>query len=717
MILSRWLCRGRIRILSHTMTSPTLCALFEAKSVAVVGASSDPDRIGGRVLRFLRESGFEGELFPINRSGSEIQGLPAYSSILDVPAVPDQAIIVVPTGGVEAAVCEAIQKGVRSVVVLTAGFAEVNVEGRAVQDRMAAMCRAAGIRMIGPNSLGLLNVETRLFSTFSVVLYGINPKAGNIALATQSGAFGSALYGAATLRGMGFSKIIATGNEADVDVAEAIDYLADDPGTRVIMAALESAKDGQKLRRALLKAANAQKPVIIMKVGRSELGAAAAATHTGSLAGNDAAYDTVFAECGAYRARSQEELLDIAYLVSTTGHLPVNNELGVLTSSGGIGVMIADACSNSGLAMPALPEAARTAMLDLLPFAVAANPLDVTAQITSVKNGTVRALDIMLSRSSYGTTLAYLASAGLTPASFKNNYAQPFKELKARHPARDVIVVTLSVPEVDRELEKIGIPVFNDATRATLALGAAATIRARWADLYEIPGTPSRARELGDVSTEALAKQALADAGLPVPQEILAIDADAAVVAADTIGYPVVLKVVSRQILHKTELGGVVLDVKCANAVRAAHQQILDRVNAHAPHAQIDGILVCQMIVGGTEMILGVSNDATFGPMLLVGAGGINTELYKDVSLASAPLTQTRARQTLDKVKATALLKGWRGSTPRDTDALVRAMIKLSGFAMCHPEIVSVDVNPLVVHESGVAVLDAVIIKQPAASF
>lgn len=356
-------------------------------------------------------------------------------------------------------------------------------------------------------------------------------------------------------------------------------------------------------------------------------------------------------------------------------------------------------------------------MLDLLPFAVAANPLDVTAQITSVKNGTVRALDIMLSRSSYGTTLAYLASAGLTPASFKNNYAQPFKELKARHPARDVIVVTLSVPEVDRELEKIGIPVFNDATRATLALGAAATIRARWADLYEIRDTPSRARELGDVSTEALAKQALADAGLPVPQEILAIDADAAVVAADTIGYPVVLKVVSRQILHKTELGGVVLDVKCADAVRAAHQQILDRVNAHAPHAQIDGILVCPMIVGGTEMILGVSNDATFGPMLLVGAGGINTELYKDVSLASAPLTQTRARQTLDKVKATALLKGWRGSTPRDTDALVKAMIKLSGFAMCHPEIVSVDVNPLVVHESGVAVLDAVIIKQPAASF
>lgn len=697
------------------MTSSTLSALFDAKSVAVIGASSDPDRIGGRVLRFLRESGYQGKLFPINRSGSEIQGLPAYPSILDVPEVPDQAIIVVPTGGVEAALRDAIEKGVKSVVVLTAGFAEINAEGRVVQDRLAAMCKASGVRMVGPNSLGLLNVESRLFSTFSVVLYGVRPKAGDIALATQSGAFGSALYGAATLRGMGFSKIVATGNEADVDVAEAIDYLADDPSTKVIMTALESAQDGQKLRRALLKAAKARKPVIVMKVGRSELGAAAAATHTGSLAGNDAAYDAVFAECGAYRARSQEEMLDIAYLISTTGHLPVNNELGVLTSSGGIGVMVADVCGDSGLTMPALPDAAKTAMLELLPFAVAANPLDVTAQITSVRNGTVRALDVMLSNSSYGTTLAYLASAGLAPASFKTNYEAPFTELKARHPERDVIVVTLSVPEVDRELEKIGIPVFNDATRATLALGAAATIRARWADLYEPSDARKHVSSLGDVSTEALAKQALAEAGLPVPQDVLAVTTDAAVAAAEAMGYPVVLKIVSPQIVHKTEVGGVVLHVGNADAVRASHQQILDNVHARAPDAQIDGILVCPMIVGGTEMILGVSNDATFGPMILVGAGGINTELYKDVCLISAPLTQARARQALEKVKATALLKGWRGSSPKDTDALVKAMVKLSDFAMNHPEVMSVDVNPLVVRESGAAVLDAVIVKHPEA--
>jgi acyl-CoA synthetase (NDP forming) len=366
--------------------------------------------------------------------------------------------------------------------------------------------------------------------------------------------------------------------------------------------------------------------------------------------------------------------------------------------------------------MPAFPEIARAAMLELLPFAVAANPLDVTAQITSVKNGTVRALDVMLSNSSYGTTLAYLASAGLAPASFKTNYEQPFAELKARHPERDVIVVTLSVPEVDRELEKIGIPVFNDATRATLALGAAATIRARWANLYEPADAKRKAYKLGDVSTEALAKEALAEAGLPVPRDVLAIDADAAVAAADAMGYPVVLKIVSAQIMHKTEVGGVVLNVKNADAVRAAHQQILDSVHSHVPDVQIDGILVCPMIVGGTEMILGVNNDATFGPMILVGAGGVNTELYKDVSLVSAPLTQARARQAIDKVKATALLKGWRGSAPKDMDALVAAMVKLSDFALNHPEVMSVDVNALVVREASAAVLDAVIIKHPEAA-
>ena len=332
-----------------------LSPLFTPASVAVIGASSDPDRIGGRVLRFLIEAGYQGRLYPVNRSGAaEIQGLPAFASITDVPGTVDQAIVLTPVAGVEVAIRDSIAKGVKCVLVLTAGFAEIGPEGRALQDRLRDMCRAAGVRMVGPNSLGMLNLDNRYFATFSTVLYGLQPRKGRIALATQSGAFGSCAYGMASLRGMGFSQIVATGNEADVDVAECIDWFAQDPGTDVICAALESCRDGRRLRAALLKAAAAGKPVLVMKVGRTELGAAAASTHTGSLAGNDAAFDAVFAECGALRPSSIEEMLDIAWFCAVTGRLPANNDMGVVTGSGGIGVLMADQAGESGITMSPL---------------------------------------------------------------------------------------------------------------------------------------------------------------------------------------------------------------------------------------------------------------------------------------------------------------------------------------------------------------------------
>jgi acyl-CoA synthetase (NDP forming) len=313
----------------------SLQPVFVPESVAVVGASSDPDRIGGRLLRFLLEAKYAGAIYPVNKSGAaDIQGLPAFASMRDIPGNVDQAVIVVPAPGVETAVRDAIAKGVKCVVVLTSGFAELGEAGRVAQDKLVALCREAGVRMLGPNSLGLLNVDTRYFATFSTVLYGLQPRSGNISLATQSGAFGSCAYGMATLRGLGLSKIIATGNEADIDVAECIDYLAEDPQTKVICAALESCRDGQRLRAALLKAAAAGKPVLIMKVGRTELGAAAASTHTGSLAGNDVVFDAVFKECGAYRPHSIEEMLDIAYYCTVTGRLPSNKALGIVMQKG-----------------------------------------------------------------------------------------------------------------------------------------------------------------------------------------------------------------------------------------------------------------------------------------------------------------------------------------------------------------------------------------------
>jgi acyl-CoA synthetase (NDP forming) len=687
-----------------------LSPLFTPSSVAVIGASSDADRIGGRVLRFLIEAGFQGRLYPVNRSGAaEIQGLPAFASITEVPGQVDQAIILTPVVGVEGAIREAIAKGVQCVLVLTAGFAEIGPEGLALQDRLRDMCRAAGVRMVGPNSLGMLNLDNRYFATFSTVLYGLQPRAGRIALATQSGAFGSCAYGMASLRGMGFSQIVATGNEADVDVAECIDYFAGDAGTDVICAALESCKDGARLRAALLKAAAAGKPVLVMKVGRTELGAAAARTHTGSLAGNDAAFDAVFAECGALRPASIEAMLDIAHFCTVTGQLPANADMGVVTGSGGIGVLMADQAGESGLTMSPLPESGRKAALELLPFAVAANPLDMTAQVTSVPGGLGRTMEVMLQHGDYGTVVAYLAHAGLAPARFAPTLEQ-LRELRQRYPHKGLVLVMLSTPEVDEQLAAIGIPVFGDPTRAVAALAGAARLQMLRRQLYAMPAATAAAAPLGDVSTEALAKQALGAAGLPVLRELLCASADAAAAAAAELGFPLVAKIASPDILHKTEIGGVLLGLQDEAAVRAAFATLMQRARDAAPQARLDGVLLAPMVRGGVETLLGVQVDPTFGPMVLFGAGGTAVELHRDVALASAPLSPERARALIERVRSSALLTGWRGSAPLDMAALVAALCALSDFAMAHAaQLDSIDINPLVVMEQGAVCLDAVI--------
>ena len=693
-------------------TSSSLDALFHPRSVALVGASSDPERIGGRPLRFMLEAGFAAPIYPVNRSGALIQGLQSYQKVSDIPFPVDQAIICVPVAGVEEAVRDAIAKGVKAIQVMTAGFAEIDAAGRALQDRIVGLCRAAGVRMLGPNSLGLLNVPVRFFSTFSTFLNGAQPQPGSISLATQSGAFGSAAYGMATLRGLGFSKIIATGNEADVDVAESIDYLADDPDTRIICAAVESCRDGNRLRRALLKAARAGKPVLIMKVGRTELGAAAASTHTGSLAGNDKVYDTVFRECGALRPESIEEMLDIAYLYTVSGVLPANDELGVFTGSGGIGVLMADEAGAQGMELPPLPAPAREATLALLPFAVAANPLDMTAQVTSVASGTSRTLGVMLEHTRYGAVLGYLAHVGLSPERFAS-IQQEIAELAAQHRERLTILVMLALPQVRSALEKQGVAVFEDPTRAVRAVADLAKIRQRWQTLYQLPGSAQPAAPalaLDDVHTESGAKRALAAAGLPVPPEHLCSTAAQAAAAAAQVGFPVVAKIVSPDIAHKTEVGGVMLNLQDAAAVERAFGTLVDRASTARPDARLEGGWIAPMLSGGVEVILGLHRDPTFGQMVMYGSGGTAVELFQDVALASAPLTAARAQALVDAVRSSQLLRGWRGGPQYDEAALVQALCRLSEFAMQHADRVqSVDINPLMVRTQGAMCLDAVI--------
>ncbi|MES2362045.1 MAG: acetate--CoA ligase family protein [Pseudomonadota bacterium] len=687
----------------------TLHSLFYPESVALIGASSDPERIGGRVLRFMLEGGYQGTIYPINKGEALVQGLKAYKNITEVPGTVDQAIIIVPAAGVETALREAVGKGIKSVQILTAGFAEIDEAGKLQQQKLVDICRENGVRMLGPNSLGLLNLSNKFSATFSTALNGLRPVKGSIALATQSGAFGSATYGMASLRGLGFSKIVATGNEADVDVAECIDYLAEDPETKVICAAVESCKDGKRLRLALLKAARAGKPVLIMKAGRTEVGATAAATHTGSLAGNDTVYDTVFAECGAFRPQSIEEMLDIAYVCAVTGSLPTNADVAILTGSGGIGILMADHASDHGLALPKLSTEGSAAVLEVLPFAVAANPLDTTAQVTAVKSGVTRTLDALLSHSSCATVFAYLAHVGLSPTRFQST-SDELVALKAKFPERCIIMVMLATKEVAAVLDSHGIPTFADPSRAVLALAGAYQLARRRATLFSPSTAKPSAKALGDVSTEAAAKKVLADAGLPMLPESVCKSAEAAATTASTFGFPVVAKISSPDIPHKTEVGGVMLNLQDAEAVRLAYDELLRRAKAAVPDARIDGVLVTPMLKGGVETIMGIHMDPTFGPMVMFGSGGTAVELFKDVAFASAPVTESRARELVDSVKSSRLLRKWRGGPQYDEQALVHAICKLSEFGEAHADVLeSIDVNPLVVREKGAVCLDAVI--------
>lgn len=692
----------------------SLDPLFFPESIALIGASSDPERIGGRPLRFLIEGGFAGNIYPVNRSGAaEIQGRKAYASLLEVPGPVDHVIMAVPVAGVEAAMLECAAKGVLIVQVFTAGFAEVDTAGAALQQRLVDICRGAGMRMIGPNSLGVLNPKTRFFATFSTFLNGMQPKSGVIGLATQSGAFGSATYGMATLRGIGLSRVVATGNEADVDVAECIDYLADDPDTRVICAALEGCKDGERLRAALRKAADAGKPLIIMKIGQTEIGAAAAATHTGSLAGNDAVYDAVFAECGAFRAQSVEDMLDLAHFCAVTSALPYNESVGIMTGSGGIGILMADNACQLGLSLPALSDGAAAALREILPFAVPANPYDTTAQVTSVPDGVTRVLEAMVDpQSAYGTVFAYLAHVGLSPKRFASTEARLI-DLRQAHADRQFVVVMLSDAFVTHRLEDAGVAVFADPTRAVRAVASAARMATRRRRLHR----PSASRiataarlPMDRALTEHEAKALLSAAGIPVLSEMICLTVAEAVEAAKGMGFPVVVKIVSPDIAHKTEIGGVIVNLPDADAVAAAVDTVFARAAASVPGARIDGALVAPMVRGGIETILGIHMDPVFGPMVMFGLGGTAVELYKDVAFASAPLTAERALSLVQSVRGSALLSGWRGGSQYDVQALAQVLCNLSNFAVAHAaELSGIDINPFVVQTSGGVCLDALI--------
>ena len=691
--------------------------LLEPKSVAVIGASADRSRIGGRPIWWMLESGFQGAIYPVNPNRQEIQGLKAYASIENLPEAPEAAIVAVPAPQVADTLRALGRRGCRAAIVFSSGFAEMGDDGAKAQAELAAIAREAGLRMLGPNSLGLFNGRCAWFPTFTTTFESGWPLEGSVSIVSQSGAFGSHLATLARNSGIGAPLCVMTGNEADISVGEVIGYLATDPNTRVICAYMEGIKDGRTLMAGLDAARKAGKPVLIMKVGRSQLGARAAASHTASIAGDDRVADAIFEEFGAIRVQSADQLLDFAR-VAEHGIYPSENRLGVMTVSGGAGVLMSDAAEARGVAMPEMPEGTRKRLQAVLPFASFRNPVDCTAHIVNDSSLLHTCLEAMVTEGDYTSIIAFFAQVAGTESFGKLLYEE-LSEKRRRFPETLIVLVAVLSREQTRRYEKIGVAVFEDADRAVAAVAAMGRLGAGFGDRRDAASaTIGRRVVLPDATpSEAEAKKLLATHGIAFAEEQSCSSAKEAVAAAERIGYPVVLKILSPDIHHKTEIGGVLLGVSSPEGVEEGFATLMGRVGCKAPEARIEGVLVARQVAGGTEAIMGIKHDPVFGPIAVFGPGGIFTELMDDSVLRRCPFSEAEALAMIESTRTSAILKGARGRSLADIDAAAKLLSNLSRFAASADErLVSIDLNPVVILEKGkgAVALDALIEVTPA---
>lgn len=684
-----------------------LDALFRPRSVAIIGASSDPNKVGGRPLHFLQKAGYQGRLLPINPSAAEVQGVRAHRSLSEIQEPVDQAIIAVAGRQVLEVASECIAHGVKALQIFSAGFGDDANDTRLLLER----ARAAGVRVLGPNNLGLFNAVDGFFGTFATALDGAWPSRGSVGVVTQSGAFGSYFFGMAQRRGLGFSHFVTTGNESDVDVADCIAYLANDADTQVIVTAMEGCRDGRKLASALAAARSAGKLVLAMKVGVSPEGALAAATHTGSLSGEDRVFDAVLRDLGIARAQSLAQLVDAAYL-ATIGPRPLDRSALVVTTSGGIGVLSADAAQSVGLELPHISDGAHARVKAIACLADGHNPVDTSAGIIGDLSAYARITEAALDGQGHASVVCYMAHIARNPSHWAQ-LREPLYALRRRFPSVHFAAVLLSDEGTTKDLEKHGFSVFEDPTSAIQAIAACSPLPAlseRFTPTAD--DTPGQTIN-GPLRTEAECKQALAALGIPFAPERLVMDLDTAVVAAGEVGFPVVLKIVSPDIAHKTEVGGVRVGLNNSSELRAAMVEMNETVHRHVPTARIEGFIVARQLMGGAEILVGTQRDPVFGPVVTVGAGGVLAELLDDVQVRLAPVDVASARDLLGRTRIAArLCEGFRGSAPADLDALAQLVARISQVAWTHrDQIAGIDLNPVLALPSGAFALDALIAK------
>ena len=699
-----------------------LDSFFAPDSIALIGASRDLEKIPGRLLSMLRKNEYPGKIYPINPNYPDIDGLKCYKSIADVGAPIDLAIVIIPARAVLGALEQCAAAGVKNAVIISSGFAEEGGDSAAMQDEIVAIGKRSGMRISGPNVEGFLSEVQKVAATFSPtvdVKPGYVPLVATtrrIAIVAQSGGIGFAIKHRAKALGVAISYCVSAGNECDLGAGEFLDYMVQDASTDVILLFIEGIRDVDKFLAAARRAAEMGKPVIVTKVGRSGAGERAAASHTASMAGWSAAYDAVFAKYGFIVSNDLDEAVTIA-AVLTTNPLPKGDRVAVLTVSGGAGIWGADTVSMQGLRVPELSQTVQNQIKQWMPsYGAAGNPIDVTAQGAS-SGGLQKTVDLLAASDEVDAILVVL--------SLSSEVRMPFKEAELK-PAiaaqsKPIVFYSYTLPSTfaRMELAKSGVVALSGLTH----VGVAMRRLVEYANFKLAPPADRAALPSRDLSvhlqsgklSEFDSKSLLRDAGIAMPDEMLVTARDELDAAIARAGFPLVMKIQSRDIPHKSEVGGVRVNIATKGDAFTAYGALLDNARKHRPDAAIQGVLVGPMAKKGVEIIVGTMTDGIFGPMIMVGLGGITTELFRDVIYRPAPVSAAEASAMLASLKAAPLLNGFRGATKADVVALSQLISEVSLLAAQHAEKISeIEINPVLVHpeRQGVTIVDALVVPK-----
>ncbi len=678
---------------------------FKPEAIAVIGASANPSKLGHGVLSNLIESGYGGDLYPINLRARTILGLRCYPSVLEVPGPIDLVVVVVPSRVVASVLEESGQKGVKGAIIISAGFKEAGGEGASMEQDLLDIANRYGMRIIGPNCLGIIVPSVPMNASFASGM----PQVGTIAFTSQSGALCTAILDYALAENIGFSHFVSLGNKADVDEAALLTAWAEEEQTNVVIAYVEGLNDGRAFMAAASQAAR-EKPVIAVKAGRTASGARAVSSHTGSLAGSDAAYDAAFAQSGVIRAASVQELFDYSTAFAYQPLLQ-GNRIAIITNAGGPGVMATDALEQNGLVLAQLGAETKAALEAALPPAASIhNPVDVLGDARAERYGA--ALKSVLEDQGVDGVIVILTPQLMTEV---QETAKTLIEV-GRNAAKPVMSCWMGKQVVWVALDLLArnqIPNYPFPERAISALGAMyrywswrrqPTVevepfdvdRDAVATLFESVKKEDR-KGIGD----AQARHILEAYGIAAARSMIAAAPEELIAHCREIGYPVVLKIASPDILHKSDVGGIIMGVKDDGEARQAFDTLIARAKAHKPSALVWGVQVQEMVANAREVIIGMNRDPQFGPLVMFGLGGIYVEVLRDVAFRVAPMTRFQAEQMVRSIRSYALLAGVRGEPPADLEAIVDAILRVSQLVTDFPEIAELDINPLLVRESG----------------